>query len=278
MNSILLWLTARVVNYELKKNRWLIGSFVASLYFLFDFIDGMWEIIFKLGFSWLIIQLVFWPARIKESLVILLTFYGISFFLGGGLLGIIFLFDSPGGLEMGEVSWIYLLLGVLLGGGVLWGLKIIEHNLKLKSNQNVVEVYLNGSSCDFLAVVDSGNLLKSISGLPVIVVEKETVINLLPPMISECINATNGDGLSSLYLIYEKITGEEYRNLKLQPIYYNTVGNDKDVLLAFRPDNVIVHDLNYKSSREVKSLIAISKHRLNLPDSYKGLLPSELAV
>ncbi|UMZ73264.1 sigma-E processing peptidase SpoIIGA [Natranaerofaba carboxydovora] len=271
MNAFIIWLTAKVLSYRLYKHRWLIGAFISSWYFILPFQNSVYEALFKILFSWIIVMLVFFPKKIKESIVALMVFYGMSFFIGGGLFGTIFLFNSLDNLAIGKVSWMYLILSIVIGGGFLWGIKTVEKKIRCKNYEAIVEIQLNNNSSSLKVLVDSGNLLKTSTGTPCCVVEGEAVKKILPYDLTNIIFEED-----DIFDIYDRIDPRLLKQLKLQPVFFNTVGNAKEALIAMRPDKVLIGELNSESLKEVDMMIAISKRKLNLPEGYNGLLPPGL--
>ena len=274
MNAFIIWLTAKVLSYRLFKSRWLIGAFISSWYFILPFPSSVYETLFKILLSWIIVMLVFFPKKIKESIVALMVFYGMSFFIGGGLFGIIFLFNSLDSLAIGKVSWMYLILSIVFGGGIIWGIKTLEKKIRCKNYEAIVEIQLKNDSSTLKVFVDSGNLLKTSTGTPCCVVEGEAVKKILPYDLTNIIFGENN--MLNLFDIYDRIDPRLLKQLKLQPVFFNTVGSEKDVLIAMKPDKVLIGELNSESLKEVDIMIAISKRKLNLPEGYNGLLPPGL--
>lgn len=271
MNALVIWLTARVTNYPLTKARLLVGAFIASLYFFLPSLDGIFSIIFNLIFSCVLIMIVFSPGRIKEFISLLLVFYGVSFFLGGGLLGIVFIFNPFQEMVYGELSWGYLSLSLVLGGIILWGIKSINDKLKSKSLALKVEIRLNDKSCILEGMVDTGNMLKSSTGVPCIIVEKKEVQTLFTPDLYKMIKE-NSDVMGLL----NEMDPLDIETCNFQPLFYKTVSHCQQVILAFRPHELLVHDIKNNVTYPVASLVALSDNELNLPEGISCLLPPEL--
>ena len=101
--------------------------------------------------------------------------------------------------------------------------KICEVKIKYQDKEVMVK-----------ALIDSGNLLKDpISGLPVIIVEKEKLIGLVDNLVLE--NITNI--LKGKWI--EKNCSDNKSNFILIP--FRTLGNDHGMLIGFRPDNIQLH-------------------------------------
>lgn len=271
MNALIIWITAKIMNYPLLKSRWLPGVSLASLYFIFPVPEGIPAALLKIILSCIVVMIVFFPRKLKEALTILTVFYGVSFFLGGGMFGFVFMIESLEGIAHGQLSWKYLSFSLALGGAIIWGVKCLEKKLKNKNYEIIVKVKHGDRACEFKALVDTGNLLKSPLGTPCIIIEKEAVRELLPYYVFDTLNETTG-----IYNLYEEIDSNINERYKFQPVFYNTVGEYQDVLLAFKPESIILHDVENKKSAPVESLLALSKNKLNLPEGYFGLLPPGL--
>ncbi len=116
------------------------------------------------------------------------------------------------------------------------------------------------------AIIDTGNFLRDpISKIPVIVVEKSALINIVPNYILDNLDKIiNG----------EDINLKEYTS-KVRIIPFTSLGKENGILLGIKADNVIINqDENDISVNDV--IIGIYNGHLSKSGKYKALIGLDL--
>ena len=199
---IILLLTAKISGKKVKRRKIIIGGIVCGLFsfvIFLNFIGSAATLIIKLLFSILIISYVFGlisnirSGNAKQILMIylriLLTFYIISFLMGGTTLAILYFggikgISNNGYVYVNEISYLKVALGIgaTFGIGLLFVDFIKRRVIEERLMRNVT-VYIGNSKFDFMAYIDSGNALKDPStGKPVAVISRcgaDKILNII---------------------------------------------------------------------------------------------------
>ncbi|WP_048602577.1 sigma-E processing peptidase SpoIIGA [Rubeoparvulum massiliense] len=196
-NLVLLYFTGRFRQQRISWWRLLLAALIGALYALM-ILTPTWTFLLSLPIKVLVAAFMCWIAfgfrQFRFYFQILLTFFLLSFSVGGGILGLHYMAQTSGTAYQGvliswgdgsTISFSILLLGVVL---VLWS-QIRERSLREKESmlkQWIVEVeivlFQERITCN--ALVDTGNrLVDPFSGVPVMLVELKLLQELLPEPI-----------------------------------------------------------------------------------------------
>lgn len=188
LDLMLLLLTQGLARDNTKKRRLLFGALVASLLVPISlyFPDSVFtSVLGKLLYSIVIIFCSFGFLSVYRMLKLLLLFYFTTFAIGGGLIGIHFLFQNPFGLSMSgvltfnsgygdPVSWLF----VVFGFPCVWLFtkSRMDNHVKEKiryDQQCPVTVQLKDKSYSTTGYIDSGNqLVDPLTKKPVIICDE----------------------------------------------------------------------------------------------------------
>ena len=198
-DALLLLLTAITLKRRIVVWRLLVGSLIGSI--LVIVMISPWSIyathpIIKFTISLIIVGVAFGYKRFRYFIQGLLTFYFVTFMIGGGMIGVHYLLKSENGLMnnviatntsgFGDpISWTF----VLVGFPLLWyysrsriydiEMKKIKYDQIVRISISIEEITLN-----LRALIDSGNqLYDPITKNPVMVVDLQKVEQSLPPAI-----------------------------------------------------------------------------------------------
>lgn len=151
-------------------------------------------------------------------------------------------------------------------GRILSGKALREGNIVM------VCVVLGDRSAKFNALVDTGNSLTDpLTGYPVIIVEAESVRNIVPPDIYACFASNR---------VPEAIIGSQGNDpwkSRIHLIPFKSIGKENGILAGFRPDAIkVLHGNTFKEIKNV--IIGICGIKLSNNSRYTALLgPSSLA-
>ncbi|WP_407728215.1 sigma-E processing peptidase SpoIIGA [Priestia megaterium] len=285
LDTILLMLCAVVLKRNYKWWRLLLGGFIGSLIVLLMFTPFSHLMVhpaIKILFSFFMVLMTFGYKRLRFFFENLLTFYFATFVVGGGLMGVHFLFQdqflvlnqmvdtkSP---QFGDpISWIFVLIGFPL---LSYFSKTRVDDLRMKNitfDQLVdVEIILNEQTLSMKGLIDSGNqLVDPLTKTPVMIVTADSLKEILPEGLMEL--SKNVQSFSHS----EDIDQEWYSKVRFVP--YRSVGQAKQLLLALKPDMVrLVHQSN--TIEVTKVLVGISHTTLSVEKQYECIVHPKLIV
>lgn len=278
MNYIILFATAVINKVEIKLIRILLSSILGSIYAVVSYtniLSNFTGVIIKILLSIAMIYIAFKPEGVKRFIKQLLIFYLATFTFGGVAFALLY-FVKPGEIliENGIYIGTYPIKIALLGGIVGFVIITIAFNLikgKLSKNDMFcnIHVYINSKRKDMISMIDTGNLLKEpITGMPVVIVEKEELIDIIPMEILNNIDKIiNGD--------IDDIKNIEQYISKFRVIPFNSLGKQNGLLLGIKADKIIV-DYNENKIEHNNIIIGVYEKKLCKNDSYKALIGLDL--
>ncbi len=236
MNYIILFATGLIAKVNIKQFRVILSSLLGGIYAILTFapiLEIYSNIIFKFLISIIMVYIAFNPKNIKILIREIILFYLISFAFGGCAFCLLY-FIKPQDILMrnGYLTGTYPIKIALLGGIV--GFVIVNVAFKLvkaKISKNDmfcdVEIFFKDKSVQIKAMIDTGNLLKDpISGMPVIVVEKSKLENIIPRGIIDNLNIILGGGKE------EVLSNEEQEYLpKFRVIPFSSLGKQNRIII-----------------------------------------------
>ncbi|CDQ40202.1 MULTISPECIES: sigma-E processing peptidase SpoIIGA [Virgibacillus] len=283
IDLMLIMLTQALARDSTRKRRLISGGFVASLlvpisiYFPDSFLT---TVIGKLLFSCLIIYTAFGFKNFYRWSKLVFIFYFVTFAIGGGLIGIHFLFQQPFNIDnngfltfhsgFGDpVSWMF----VFIGFPIVWLFtksRMDKHAVeKIRYDQLYpVSIVLNGNSFSTTGYIDSGNQLTD-------PITKKPVILCDEPFLKQWFSEDEWEQLKKCNesLQIENLPTKWESSIQLVP--YQGVQGSSMFLLTLRPDKLIVY---YGEQRieTSKVLIGIQFAELTKDRSYHCLLHPQI--
>ena len=278
MNYIILFATAVINKVEIKLIRILLSSILGSIYAVVAYtniLSNSTGVIIKILLSVAMIYIAFKPEGFKRFIKQLLIFYLATFTFGGVAFALLY-FVKPGELliENGIYIGTYPIKIALLGGIVGFVIITIAFNLikgKLSKNDMFcnISIYIDSKRKDMISMIDTGNLLKEpITGMPVIIVQKEELKDIIPMEILKNVNKIiNGD--------IDDIKNIEQYISKFRVIPFNSLGKQNGLLLGIKADKIIVdYDENKIGKNNI--IIGIYEKKLCKNNTYKALIGLDL--
>ena len=161
------------------------------------------------------------------------------------------------------------ILGGIVGFTIIVvALKLIKSKLRKKDISYEITIWLGEKNITTTAILDTGNMLKDpITSMPVIIVEKETLKEILPNSILDNLkNIIGGDVPKEVY---------EDENLKyitrFKVIPFKSIGKENGMLLGFKADKVTIKQ-EEKIEIITKVIIGIYDYKLSKKDEYHALI------
>lgn len=280
MNYIILYATAIIAKVIPKKTRLALASLVGAIYSIIAYMSILQiysSIILKIILSIIIVYIAFNAHDIKKMLKQLLLFYLASFVFGGVAFSLIYIVRPQdvivkNGVFVGTYPIKILFLGAIVGLIIVsLSIKIIRKKISRKSLFCNIKIKLNDTEINTTALIDTGNLLKDpISNMPVIVVERTLLYDVLPKQILNNLeNILGGD----LEKIPESIKDKYISKLKVIP--FSSLGKPNGMLLGIKADEIYIEIEEEKIKKE-EVIIGIYNRSLTKKGEYRALIGMNL--
>lgn len=276
INYIILFATGLISKAKIKKIRILFSSLIGGIYAVLSFapiIKIYSNFLMKIVLSITMVYIAFYPKKLKLLIKQLILFYLVSFAFGGCAFCLLY-FIKPENILMrnGYLTGTYPIKIALLGGIVGFILvniafKLVKVKLTKKDMFCEIEIHFNAKSIALKAMIDTGNLLKDpISGIPVIVAEKQELKKIIPEEIIDNLNKIlNGEN--------EELQSEQAKKYlpKFRLIPFSSLGKQNGLLLGFIADEVIIK-IEDDEKKISKIIVGIYDKNLSKTGGYTGLI------
>lgn len=280
MNYIILFATGYLMKIKMKQLRLAASSLLGGIYAVIAYLEIL-PIYSSLGMkmilSILMVYIAFQPKSIKLLGKQLVIFYLTSFVFGGCAFALLY-FIKPqnilmrNGVYVGTYPIKIALLGGIVGFIITYiAFKIVKTRLHKKDILYNIEITLQEKKLSIKAMLDTGNLLKDpISGMPVIVVEKEQLYSLLPTRLLDHIEEWIGGEEEFLNQIEEKELITRFRMIP-----FSSVGKQNGLMLGFKADQVVIEkEEGTQIGKDV--IIGIFNQNLSKDKRYSALIGLDL--
>jgi len=276
-DSLILWAAGRLSQIRVKAYRIIIGSCIGSLYSLALFLPGTEYLLgfpIKFTVSLLMLTASFAPLPPRKLAACMAFFYLVSFVSGGAVIGISYFLGRTGGI--GGISGFgtvvqHIWSGFIFAMAMIWvGVAVLPRYFKkrqgLESMKLAVTIFMEGQVVTVRGLIDTGNsLCDPVTGEPVVVVEHSALKDLLPSPMKDT-GACTGDAIS---LIESMMATSWSGRLRLIP--FQSLGNDRGILLGIKPDRVEFTWDNRKLKVE-KVVIGVHGKRLDAGEEYNAII------
>lgn len=278
MNYIILFAAGFIMKIKMNHIRLILSGLIGGIYAILAYMNilpmysTMWmKVILSIAMTYI----AFAPKGIKTLLKELIMFYLVSFVFGGCAFALLY-FVKPQDIFMKDGVYIgtYPIKIALLGGIV--GFVVIHIAFKfVKSKMNKkeliynVEIKIEEKILKIKALLDTGNMLKDpITGMPVVVIEKEKLKEILPQEIIDNTEKIIGGDWT------ENEQNYNYR-ARFRIIPFTSIGKQNGMLLGFKADEIkIIVDEEEITKKEV--IICIYKEKLTKNNVYSALIGLDL--
>lgn len=275
MNSIILLATGVILKNQTKILRNLISSTIGSIYAIIIYTSNMEvysNFFLKLALSFVIVYIAFKPPTLKSFLIHLVIFYLTSFTFGGVAFALLY-FVSPkdilfqDGVLIGTYPIKMILAGGILGFIIITiSFKNIKGKITKKDMYCNVKIYDKDKRTSIVAIIDTGNFLRDpISKMPVVVIERNKLIDIFPSSILENVSKIiNGNDINL----------GEYSS-RIRAIPFKSLGKENGLLLGIKMDEIQVEyqDISCKIQNVI---IGIYNGVLSRNGKYSGLVGLDL--
>jgi stage II sporulation protein GA (sporulation sigma-E factor processing peptidase) len=231
----------------------------------------------KLILSCVMVLYAFGFKKFRYFIENLLTFYFVTFAVGGGMLGTYYFFQvgfsfqnnmilTNGNGFGNPVSWLF----IVVGFPIIWyfsRLRLEQVEAKKIHYDQIVDVSITMMEKKVIVkgLIDSGNqLYDPITKKPVMIAEAEKLMTVFPESMHQVIS--NRNPMEAVTAIEQK---EWIGRLKIIP--YRSVGQDLQLLLAVIADEVVIHTKE-ESLMLSRPLIGLNHSRLSSEDDYQCII------
>jgi|SRR5690606_25147840 len=242
-DCLLLWATAEVTKSATTRGRVMAAALLGTGYFLLYVLAqaglvpyfGFWRWVpVVLSVSAGMLLVAFGPLRPRRLLAVAAHFYGVGFVAAGAGMAAAFLLGTPGQPDA--------LAGFLAAGGVIllvaevgWG--VVQRRIWQQLYHMPLEIRFGDQVRRVPALVDTGNRLRDpLSGTPVVVVEGQTVRELLPDSLQPAVAAMETGDLAAV----SRLLASAQWSARFRVIPFASIGREHGLLVGFRPDEVRV--------------------------------------
>jgi len=263
MNFIILYATGLILKNKISFWKLLLASLIGAIYSALQYMYNtkiLSNIIIKIILSIVIIIIAFHPQNIKKMFKQLTLFYLTTFTFGGVATYLIYVLKPQNiiiknGMYVGTYVLKVIFIGAILGTIILIvSFKMSKNKITKKDMICKVSIKLNGKEVILDTMVDTGNMLKEpITGNPVVVVEKNSLYDVIP---KEILNNTDSILGGDFEKIPDDIKQEYIPKLKFIP--FSSLGKQNGMLIGIKPEKlkVINEELENekKNAKKVKIL------------------------
>lgn len=281
INFIILLIVSKVCSMATKKKRLILGAISGALYAFVFFVPSiyfLYSTIIKMAISILIVLITFYPVSLKGLIKLIVSFYVVSFALGGMVLGVMYFTNINGLIKnnifyINQLSYLKIIILGVLGYyllkymSLLFKEKILKKTLKAK-----ITIELDGKTTSIIGLIDTANfLMDPISHTPVIVVDFSALEDYLPDIFKDILK--DNENVNTIpNEIYEIGWGKRIRYIP-----YSSLGAETGILIGFKPDMTFIEKDN--QSYKIKDIIIgiyNGKIKIQNDDEYSALLHPDI--
>ena len=277
MNYIILFATGYILKIKLNHIRLIISALLGGIYSILAYMEVLeiyTNFFMKILLSVVMVYLAYNAKNIKLLLKQITIFYLTSFVFGGCSFALLY-FVKPQDILMKNGTYIgtYPLKIALLGGIVGFTITVIAFKtVKYRLSKNdmfcEIKIFFGQKSINAKAMIDTGNLLKDpITRMPVIVIEKDILYEIIPYKILDNLEKIIGGEISNE--IYEEEVIKYISKFRVIP--FTSLGKENGMLLGLKVKKVIVEmDFNEEEIKDV--IIGIYNKKLSKKNKYNALI------
>ena len=277
MNYIILFATGYIMKLKMKQLRIIISSLIGGIYAIISYINIIpiySTLIAKIILSISMIYIAYFPKNIKLCFKELVLFYVVSFVFGGCAFALLYIIKPQNiliknGVYIGTYPIKVAIIGALVGFILTYlAFKLIKGKITNKNVIYEVTIFFKDKQENVTAMLDTGNLLKDpISQMPVILVQKDKLSNIIPKNIID--NLENILGGDESLQITETERNEYCSKLKIIP--FKSIGKQNGMLIGLKIDKIQI-DIN-DNTEEIKNVIVgIYNGKFSRNEKYSALI------
>lgn len=277
MNYIILFATGYILKIKLNHIRLIISALLGGIYSILAYMEVLeiyTNFFMKILLSVVMVYLAYNAKNIKLLLKQITIFYLTSFVFGGCSFALLY-FVKPqeilirNGMLIGTYPLKIAVLGGIVGFTIsVIAFKVVKRRLNKKDMFCDITVFVGEKNMKTKAMIDTGNMLKDpITRMPVIVVEKDILYEIIPHKILDNLEKIIGGEISNE--IYEEEVIKYISKFRVIP--FTSLGKENGMLLGLKVKKVIVEiDFNEEEIKDV--IIGIYNKKLSKKNKYNALI------
>ena len=279
MNYIILFATLVIIKVKCKYQqiRLILSSIVGSIYAIIVYLNILpiySNVLSKIILSIVMTYISFNPKSLRQLLKQLLIFYLVSFIFGGCTFALIY-FIKPANVIINNGVFVgtYPIKVTIIAGTLAFvitqiAFKINKSKLNSQNTFYDTEIFFGNKVLKVKALLDSGNMLRDpISKLPVIIVEKEKLKNIISADFLNYIEEfLGGDNKRKC----ENDNVKEYLS-KVRMVPFMSIGKENGMLTGIRVDKIKVRTEDIEVNRD-NVIIGIYDKKLTKDNKYNALI------
>lgn len=277
MNYIILFATGYILKIKLNHIRLIISALLGGIYSILAYMEVLeiyTNFFMKILLSVVMVYLAYNAKNIKLLLKQITIFYLTSFVFGGCSFALLY-FVKPqeilirNGMLIGTYPLKIAVLGGIVGFTIsVIAFKVVKRRLNKKDMFCDITVFVGEKNIKTKAMIDTGNMLKDpITRMPVIVVEKDILYEIIPHKILDNLEKIIGGEISNE--IYEEEVIKYISKFRVIP--FTSLGKENGMLLGLKVKKVIVEiDFNEEEIKDV--IIGIYNKKLSKKNKYNALI------
>ena len=279
MNYIILYATGTILKIKMSYLKIFAASLIGAIYASIEYIINLnlySNIFIKIILSLIIVYVAYFPQNFKSMCRELVVFYVTTFTFGGIATYLIYVLKPQNiiiknGMFVGTYVLKVIFIGAIIGTIILIiAFKISKNKLTKKDITCKIKIILNGKEKTLNAIVDTGNMLKEpITGMPVVVIEKVALYELIPKEILNNLDSILGGDFTK---ISDK-TKQEYIS-KLKVIPFASLGRENGMLVGIKPEKLEV--IEEQTKEEKNAIIGIYNKSLTKRGEYQARIGMDL--
>lgn len=272
MDFVILWATAKLTGLTFNYGRLVTAAILGGVYALgclFPDLEVWYRLPVKALFSLLLVVFAYCPASWKQFWTAVVCFYGVSFAVGGAVIGSSYFLKNN--LPELRLGYLWLAVGIsiafILGKA---GERYFLERLIPRVACFPVSLSFDELACKGEGFLDTGNnLTDPLTGRPVIIVEYGLLRSCLPEDVRKALDrVAEGED----YLQAMPQTGWAHR-LRLIP--FTSIGRKHGLLPGLRCDSVMI-DTGFRSVCQRNVVVGIHWDKLSPEGKFQMLLPCEI--
>ncbi|MBE3577718.1 MAG: sigma-E processing peptidase SpoIIGA [Limnochordales bacterium] len=214
------------------------------------------------------LAIAFAPFSGRRFVQICATFFLLAIVAAGMAITVAYLLGDPGAPHWTAGSVAFLVAVPTLASRV-WG--ALHRHAWRRLYQLQVTISLAGKAVNLPALLDTGNQLRDpVMGRPVLICDSGAARLLLPPVLWRAlVSLDRGELTAATALENPELEG------RLCPVPFSSLGQDRGILWALRPDRVLVRTVEGIYENRA-CLVAFLPHRLDKDGIYQALVPGAL--
>ena len=277
MNYIILFATSYILKNKVNHIRLIISSLLGGIYAIVAYMQILEiysNIVMKIFLSIIMVYIAYNSKNIKILIKQIVIFYLTSFVFGGCAFALLY-FIKPqeilmrNGMYIGTYPLKIAALGAIVGFIITTiAFKLVKSKISKKDMFCKMKIYFNEKSINTVAMIDTGNMLKDpITRMPVIVVQKDILYNVIPYTILDNLDKIIGGDVSKE--LYETNNLEYISKFRVIP--FSSIGKQNGMLLGLKADKVQV-EIEEKDEIINDVIIGIYDKKLSKKNNYFALI------